>query len=96
MWADDEKLITNKCLYSCFNLHGKDIQLEALHSDRPSYHISAKFSQVFNFANSWIFNRSRKYFNENLTHGMQCARATNSRNYFNEIFKNRYSQKMKI
>ena len=51
MWADDEELITNKCLYSCFNLHGKDIQLEALHSDRPSYHISAKFSQVFNFAN---------------------------------------------
>ena len=25
MWAVDEKLITDKCLYSCFSSHGKNI-----------------------------------------------------------------------
>ena len=46
--------------------------------------------QVFNFANfTKIFQRTF------LTHGMQCACAANSRNYFNEIFKNHYSQKFR-
>ena len=49
---------------------------------------SAKFSRVLILKLSWIFNHSRKYFNENfLTGSVQCARAANSRNYLNETIK---------
>ena len=52
---------------------------------------SAQFSWVFNFVN---FQPFAKIFQQKfLTCGVQCVRAANLRNYFNEIFKNRYSQK---
>ena len=44
-----------------------------------------------NFVN---FQPFAKVFQQKfLTYGMECARAANLRNYFNEIFKNRYSRK---
>ena len=53
------------------------------------YHIALNFRRSLI---SRIFNHLRKYFNENFP-GVQCVRVAISRNYFNEIFKNRYSQK---
>ena len=52
----------------------------------------AKFSWVFNFADFINFQSFAKIFKRKVwTHGAQRVCAANSRNYFNEIFKNRYS-----
>ena len=52
---------------------------------------SAKFLRVFNFANFANFQPFAKIFQRKfLTCGMQCAHATNSRNYFNEITIRKY------
>ena len=53
-------------------------------------------SWVFHFAKFVNFQRFAKIFQQKvLTCGVQCARAANLRNYFNKIFKNRYSQKFR-
>ena len=49
---------------------------------RPDIPYSAKFSRVFNFANFANFQPFAKIFQPKfLPHGVQCARAANSRDY---------------
>ena len=62
-----------------------------------AYRIALIFRGSLISRTSRIFNRSRKYFNKKFWHAACSVRvhAANSRNYFNEIFKNRYSRKFR-
>ena len=68
------------------------------HTPSPIFSLlyNTKFLWAFNFVNFANFQPFAEIFQwKFLTRGVQCVHAANSRNYFNEFFKNCYSWKFR-